>query len=83
MLCERCDANAERLRSSVENSIGLITALNPYIGYEKATALAVEAHRTGRAWRERVLERRCCRRPPVSAILAPEVLTKPIIVSGS
>jgi len=70
-------ANAERLRSSVENSIGLITALNPYIGYEKATALAVEAHCTGRGVAELVLERRLLPPATLSAILAPEVLTKP------
>ncbi len=78
---ERCvrgvTANAERLRSSVENSIGLITALNPYIGYEKATALALEAHRTGRGVAELVLERRLLPPATLSAILAPEVLTHP------
>ncbi len=42
-------ANRERLRASVENSIGIVTALNPYIGYRNATAVAMEAHATGRA----------------------------------
>ncbi len=41
-LAERCvegiTANRERLRAIVENSIGVVTALNPYIGYANATA---------------------------------------------
>ena len=46
-LAERCvkgiTANADRLRASVENSIGIVTALNPYIGYANATSVAQEA----------------------------------------
>ena len=42
---------------NVENSIGLVTALNPYIGYAAATAVAIEAHATGRGVYELVLER--------------------------
>ncbi len=40
-LAERCvvgiSANPEMLRAQVENSIGLATALNPYLGYDNAT----------------------------------------------
>ena len=50
-LAERCvkgiTANADRLRASVENSIGIVTALNPYIGYANATSVAQEAHLSG------------------------------------
>src|SRR5437868_8119975 len=50
-LAERCvkgiTANREHLRRLVEHSIGIVTALNPYIGYERATAVAKEAHDTG------------------------------------
>ncbi|HLT25332.1 MAG TPA: aspartate ammonia-lyase, partial [Zeimonas sp.] len=50
-LTERCvrgiTANRERLREMVENSIGIVTALNPYIGYANATAVAAEADATG------------------------------------
>src|SRR3954468_19478966 len=53
ILAERCvrgiTANRELLRRSVEHSIGIVTALNPYIGYERATALAKEAHETGKS----------------------------------
>ncbi len=41
------EANEERLKQHVENSIGVITAVNPYIGYEAASRIAKEALRTG------------------------------------
>lgn len=46
-LADRCvdgiTANREALRKRVEDSIGIVTALNPYIGYANATAVAAEA----------------------------------------
>jgi len=58
-LADRCvsgiTANAERLRESVEHSIGLVTALSPTIGYEKATYVAKRALETGQSVREVVL----------------------------
>src|SRR5438105_131273 len=58
-LAERCvkgiTANREHLRRLVEHSIGIVTALNPYIGYERATAVAKEAHDTGKSVYELVL----------------------------
>ena len=60
-LAERCvdgiTANTEALRASVENSIGLVTALNPHIGYTAATDIAKEALATGRGVAELVLEK--------------------------
>ena len=53
MLRERCvvgiTANRERLREMVDHSIGLVTALVPYIGYERSAALAKEALDTAAA----------------------------------
>jgi aspartate ammonia-lyase len=70
-------ANRERLRAYVENSIGLVTALNPYIGYANATAVAVEAHATGRSVYDLVLEKGLLPAATLAAILHPDVLTKP------
>jgi aspartate ammonia-lyase len=70
-------ANRERLRAYVENSIGLVTALNPYIGYASATAVAVEAHATGRSVYDLVLEKGLLPEATLAAILHPDVLTKP------
>ncbi len=80
-LRERCvtgiTANRERLRGLVENSIGIVTALNPYIGYENATRIAQEAHATGRSVYELVLERKLLNKAQLDDILRPEVLTQP------
>lgn len=50
-------ANPDICRRHVEQSIGLVTALNPALGYELSTMLAAEAQRTGRGIVELVLEK--------------------------
>jgi aspartate ammonia-lyase len=80
-LAERCvkgiTANRERLRSIVENSIGVVTALNPYIGYANATQIAQEALASGRSVYDLVLERKLLSKERLDEILQPEVLTRP------
>jgi aspartate ammonia-lyase len=80
-LSERCvkgiTANREHLRQQVENSIGIVTALNPYIGYERASAVAREAHETGKSVSVLVLEKGWLTPAQLADILRPEVLTKP------
>jgi aspartate ammonia-lyase len=80
-LAERCvkgiTANRERLRSVVENSIGVVTALNPYIGYAHATEVAQEALSTGRSVYDLVLEKNLLSKERLEEILQPDVLTKP------
>ena len=70
-------ANRERLMASVENSIGIVTALNPYIGYANATEVAAEAFRSGRGVAEIVLERGLMDAEALARVLRPEVLTRP------
>lgn len=70
-------ANRDRLRESVEQSIGLVTALNPYIGYAAATDVAMEAHRTGRGVYELVLEKGLMSQARLDRVLRPEELTRP------
>jgi aspartate ammonia-lyase len=70
-------ANRERLRESVEQSIGIVTALNPYIGYRNATEVALEAHRTGQGVYDLVLDRRLMPKTQLDAVLRPEMLTRP------
>ncbi len=78
VLATRCvdgiTANVELLRAEVENSIGLVTALNPYIGYAAATEVAKEALATGRGVAELVLERGLLPPEQLEAILRPETL---------
>jgi aspartate ammonia-lyase len=80
-LTSRCvrgiTANRERLAEHMTRSIGVVTALNPYIGYANATAIAQEALRTGRGVADLVLERALLTRAQLEEILSPEALTKP------
>ena len=78
VLATRCvdgiTANVELMRTEVENSIGLVTALNPYIGYAAATDVAKEALATGRGVAELVLEKGLLPPEQLAAILRPETL---------
>jgi aspartate ammonia-lyase len=70
-------ANREHLRRQVEHSIGIVTALNPHIGYDNATSIAQEALATGRSVYELVLERKLLTRERLDEIMRPEILTHP------
>ena len=81
MLAERCvtgiTANADVTRGFVENSIGLVTALNPAIGYAAATEIAKEALATGRGVAELVLDRNLIPAARLDEMLRPENLAHP------
>jgi aspartate ammonia-lyase len=74
---EGITANREHLRRMVENSIGIVTALNPYIGYDQSAAIAKEALASGRGVVELVLERGLLTREQVDEILNPEHMVAP------
>ena len=73
-------ANRDTLRASIERSIGIVTALNPYIGYANATEVAAEAHRSNRGVAEIVLERKLMSPEQLADVLRPEVLTRPQMI---
>jgi aspartate ammonia-lyase len=75
-------ANADRMRRMVEQSIGIVTALNPYIGYERATALAQEAHATGGSVYDLVLAKGWLSKERLDEILRPEALTMPTLLDN-
>jgi aspartate ammonia-lyase len=81
MLRERCivgiTANEDRCRELVMNSIGLITALNPYIGYDNATRIAGIALQTGRGVLELVREEGLIEESLLIEILTPENMVYP------
>ena len=81
MLKDRCivgiTANADHLRRSVERSIGIVTALNPHIGYAAATAIAQEALATGKSVYDLVLEHNLLTKAELDDILQPAQLTQP------
>lgn len=70
-------ANREHLRQMVENSIGIVTALNPYIGYDQSAAIAKEALASGRGVVELVLEHGLLTREQVDEVLNPENMVAP------
>jgi len=70
-------ANREHLRRGVENSIGIVTALNPYIGYANATEIAQQALVTGESVYDLVLAKKLLTPAQLDQILQPEVLTRP------
>ena len=80
-LREKCivgiTANEDVCRNMVYNSIGLVTALNPYLGYETSTELAQEAMRTGKGIYDLVLERQLMDKAELDNILKPENMVKP------
>jgi len=81
MLRERCvvgiTANREHCRELVINSIGLVTALNPYIGYENATRIAKEALESGRSVLELVQEEGLLDEEDLAEIMKPENMINP------
>jgi aspartate ammonia-lyase len=83
-LADKCvigiTANAEHMRRGVERSIGIVTALNPYIGYANATEVAQTALATGRSVTDIVLELKLLTAEELDRILQPDVLTRPQVV---
>jgi len=75
---EGITANEEKCRSYVQNSIGIVTALNPIIGYKNSTKIAKEAMETGRGVYELVLEHGILSKEELDTILAPENMIKPV-----
>lgn len=70
-------ANQDRCRDMVLNSIGLVTALNPYLGYEDSTRVAAEALRTGKGVYDIVLENKLIAQEELDEILKPENMIRP------
>lgn len=70
-------ANAERCRALVEQSIGLVTALLPYIGYEQAASLAREALEKDRNVLELAQERNLLDKEQIEKILSPDNMLQP------
>lgn len=78
-LCvEGITANPERCMAEVRNSIGIVTALNPYIGYEHSTAIAKKALETGRRVYDIVLEEGILTQEDLDRILDPKNMIRPV-----
>lgn len=71
-------ANEDHCRSHVHNSIGVVTALNPVIGYKNSTKIAKEAMETGRSVYDLVLEHDILSKEDLDTILSPENMIRPV-----
>lgn len=70
-------ANVEHNKELVLGSIGIVTALNPYIGYKASTKIAKEALETGRGVYELVLEHNLLSKERLDEILDPKHMLAP------
>jgi len=77
------EANEERMKEYVEKSVGVLTAVNPHIGYEVAARLAREAILTGRSIRELCIEAGVLTKEQLDLILDPYEMTHPGIAGSS
>jgi fumarate hydratase class II len=71
------EANEEACEAAVEKSLSMVTSLNPYIGYEKAAALAKEAFKTGKTIRELCREQEILPEEELQKALDPYRMTEP------
>ena len=75
-------ANTERLAMQVESSVGVVTALTPYIGYQTAAALAHTALTSNASIKELVVEAGLMTAEKVAQVLSPERLSGLVPLTG-
>ncbi len=71
------EANPEACEAAVEQSLSMVTSLNPYIGYEKAAKLTKEAFASGKTIRELCVEQSVLPKETLDAALDPFTMTEP------
>jgi aspartate ammonia-lyase len=76
-------ANEEKLKEYVDKSVGVITAVNPHLGYETAARIAREAILTGKSVRELCLYYNVLTEEELDLILDPYEMTDPGISGAS
>lgn len=74
---EGITANAEHCQDLVENSVGIITALVPYLGYQKSAEIAKKAMTSNQPVRTLVLEEDLMTEDLLNKLLSPEEMTSP------
>ena len=70
-------ANEERCRSLVENSVGIVTAICPHVGYKKSAEIAKKALATGQPVRNLILQENLMTAEELDSILDPVHMTEP------
>ena len=71
------EPNEARIRQHLENSLMLVTALNPLIGYDKAAEVAKKAHKEGSTLRESALALGYLTGEQFDEAVRPESMTHP------
>jgi aspartate ammonia-lyase len=79
---EGIQPNVERMQQYVEQSVGVITAINPHVGYETAVRITREAILAGKPVGELVLRDRVLSEERLKEILDPHQMTRPGIAGG-
>ncbi|GAK01773.1 aspartate ammonia-lyase [Geomicrobium sp. JCM 19055] len=74
---EGMTANVEHSKEQVHRSVGIVTAINPHVGYEVASRVAKEALSTGRSVKEICLERGILSEEELDEILDAQEMTNP------
>jgi fumarate hydratase, class II len=74
---EGLEANAEVCEAAVEQSLAMVTSLNPHIGYEKAAKMAKEAFETGKTIRQLCKEQGILPEATLRQALDPKGMTEP------
>jgi fumarate hydratase class II len=74
---EGLEANPIACEASVEQSLSMVTSLNPFIGYEMASKLAKEAFQSGKTIRELCLEKNVLPEATLNEALDPMSMTEP------
>ncbi|MFL5785044.1 MAG: aspartate ammonia-lyase [Bacteriovoracaceae bacterium] len=79
LLTDKCvkgiTVNEKVLAHYMETTVGIVTALNPVVGYEKATELANEAYKSGKGILQIIREKKILNEKQISELLNPEKLT--------
>ena len=70
-------ANRERIAENLNNSLMLVTALTPHIGYDKSAEIAKHAHKHGKTLRESAVELGHLTREEFERIVRPEKMARP------
>src|ERR1700758_5225057 len=80
--CERCavgiEPNKKRIKDHLDNSLMLVTALSPHIGYEKAAQIALKAYREDLSLREAALKLGFLNAEQFDSWVRPEEMTHPL-----
>jgi fumarate hydratase class II len=74
---EGIQANEERCRDSIEQSLAMCTALAPEIGYDAAAQISKEAYKTGKTVREVAMRKQVLNEKRLNELLNPLRMTEP------